>query len=164
MKFIYTILFGSLILSSCVSNEVTTDVPEQNNEAEVVISDDSNEESAITKAIAHQWVLINRTNTEKDKNIDFSTEGSSIITQFEANGFFSIFDLIEVKEEEDKAQSLKVRSSGQWEVFNDNELTMHHSFNNSSEVESYIIEELDEQQLVIKNSERDIIDTYQRKD
>ena len=40
---------------------------------------------------------------------------------------------------------------------------MRHSYNNSSKIDAYIIETLDDDNLVIRNSEKDIIDTYTRK-
>lgn len=151
------------LISSCTSNENTIDETENENKVETNASDDENGGSSILKKIAHQWVLVNRANTNKDKSVDYSAEAPSIITQFEKNGFFSVFDLIEVRTGADKSETLKARTSGQWEVHNDNELVMRHSSNDSAKVESYIIEKLDDKNLIIKNSEKDIIDTYQRK-
>ena len=162
MKFIYIILFGSFFFLSCKSNENTISEAEQENKVEV--ENNTIEESSVLPRIAHQWILINRTNTKKDKNVEYSAEAPSIITHFETNGFFSVFDLIEIGTGEEKSQTLKARSAGQWEVHNENELVMRHSVNDSARIESFIIEKLDNKHLVIRNSEKDIIDTYQRKD
>jgi hypothetical protein len=164
MRLIYVTLFGLFFASSCTSNETSTDESEQKDKVELKTIDTKKEGSSVLPKIAHQWILVNRSNTKKDKNVDYSAVAPSIITQFETNGFFSIFDLIEIENEKGKSQTLKARSSGQWEVHNENELVMHHSFNDSAKIESFIIEKLDQEQLVIKNSEKDIIDTYQRKD
>ena len=164
MKLIYITLLGMFLFSSCNSNGDAEEINEQEDKVEVENANDDKEAASVLPKIAHQWVLVNRTNTKKDKSIDYSKDASSIIAQFETNGFFSIFDLIEIGTGADKSQTLKARSSGQWEVHNENELVMRHSFNDSSKVESFIIEKIDNKHLVIKNSEKDIIDTYQRKD
>lgn len=164
MKLIYIILFGLFLFTSCTTDESTSDGTVEEKGVEIKISEDGNDESSVLSKIAYQWILTNRTNTQKDKSVDYSKEAPSIITHFETNGFFSTFDLIEINTDNGKSQTLEARSSGQWEIHNDNELVMHHSFNDSAIVESFIIEKLDDKELIIKNSEKDMIDTYQRKD
>lgn len=163
MKFSYIILLIAFSFSSCVSSEKDTIETKKLNE--IIIPEEDDEAASVLSKIAHEWILINRTNTKKDKSIEFSVEAPSIITHFETNGFFSTFDLIEIKDNKENTLTLQARFSGQWEVHNENELVMHYSYIDSvARVESYIIQQLDDKHLVIKNSEKDIIDSYQRKD
>ncbi|HLV41576.1 MAG TPA: hypothetical protein VKY37_04810 [Brumimicrobium sp.] len=163
MKVIYVALIGLFILSSCASNEETNEENKQTSILEIDNTNNDTEGASVLTKIAHQWTLVNRTNTKKDKSVDYSTEAPAIITHFEKNGFFSIYDLLEIKENGQQTETLKMRSSGQWEVHNEDELVMRHSATDSSKAEAYIIQTLNEQKLVIKNSELDIIDTYKRR-
>jgi|GEM_PF-2296036 len=163
MKLIFISILGLFLVISCTSSETPQEEKDNGSMVEVPVVEDSIEENSVTSKLANQWVLVNRTNTKKDKEVEFSNDNSFIVTQFETNGFFSVYDLIKTGSQESDNQTLTVRSSGQWEVHNENELVMRHSYNNSSKIDAYIIETLDDDNLVIRNSEKDIIDTYTRK-
>ncbi|PKR81716.1 hypothetical protein CW751_04095 [Brumimicrobium salinarum] len=162
MKFTYYIILGLIFFSACINKE--SEVKTKQDETKEKISEQDNTITTTSNPkITHQWILISRTNTEKDKTVMFNTTAPSIITQFEENGFFSTFDYIEIENDDNTSQKLEPRSSGQWEIHNDNELVMRHNLSDSAINNSYIILELNDENLIIKNSEKDMIDTYKKR-
>ncbi|MCO5269375.1 MAG: hypothetical protein M9897_10845 [Brumimicrobium sp.] len=156
MKIICSII-TILFLFACTSNNSEVTEEKDNDSGAVTAIDSSN----ILYQLSGQWILVKRTNADGSKSVNYSLETPSIVTHFENNGYFSIYDMIKTNASE--KEKMEKRSSGQWEVYNDDELVLRYSLTDSNNVESYVIQTIDDKSLVLKNSEKDIIDSYQRK-
>lgn len=158
MKIIYTLLFSALVLSSCDSSEKESDHSTNNNKK-------APKETKMTESekLSTRWVLVNRRNTKGDKSKDFEKIPTSIVTYFEDNGYFRVYDSITEAKNEEGVQMIEQRSSGQWEIDENGLLVLRYTEPDTVILERFSIEELDKNILVIKSKKKDIISKYERK-
>lgn len=163
MKAIYILIIGLFFVTSCNSPEENNDSNMESQKAELdTTANEGNGNTDIQNKISNEWVLVKRESLKKDTTINFSATPPSIITQFKISGFFSVSDLIEINSDQGKTQQLENRVSGQWE-FNDDQLVMRFGTGDSTSVRTYQIEEIDEDNLVLKNVKEDVVNTYIRR-
>src|SRR5690554_7364761 len=78
MKLIFISILGLFLVISCTSSETPQEEKDNGSMVEVPVVEDSIEENSVTSKLANQWVLVNRTNTKKDKEVEFSNDNSFI--------------------------------------------------------------------------------------
>lgn len=127
-----------------------------------VVNTDDSYETNISEKLANEWKAVTRTNTEGNKTLDYDLSNSLIVIDFENNGYFTVYDVF--INEKTKEETREKRSSGQWEIYNASELVMRHSLRDTANVDSFIIQKLEDDTLILKNSEKDFIDTYHKKE
>ena len=161
MKYIYCLLCVLTITGSCTSpSDEDSNGKEDSTELtkNQAITDTSNE----TQIIVNKWILTKRTNTKKDKEVNYRKDNPLVIWQFDENGYFSIYDSIKDGEEKSKFSKIEVRSSEQWEI-NGNELTLKHTLGGAVKIEIYDVLELTALSFQIKNKKKDMINQFQVK-
>ena len=159
MKIIYTLIIGLFVVTSCTSSGEKD--ASQNTEIDST-AQNVNDENDIQNLISQQWVLVNRKSLKKDTTVNFSPTPPSIITEFKISGYFSISDLIDISSDQGKTQKLEKRISGQWDL-TDDLLVMRFGTGDTTNVEKYHIEKLDDETLVLKNAEENVISTYSKR-
>lgn len=158
MKFLYIFLFSALVLGSCnTGEEEKTADPKDKEVAQ------QNEELTESEKLSTRWVLVNRKNSAGDKSKDFEKEPTSIVTYFEDNGYFRVYDSITQARNEDGVQKIEQRNSGQWEFEEDGKLVLRYTKPDTVIVERFEVQELNKNTLVIKSLKRDVISRYERK-
>ena len=158
MKFLYTLLFSTLILASCDTTEKEADTNPKDKQ-------DDNQEVELTDSekLSTRWVLVNRKTESGDKSKDFEKEPTSIVTYFENNGYFRVYDSITQARNEDGVQKIEQRNSGQWEFDEDGSLVLRFTKPDTVIVEKFTVQELNKDVLVIKSQKKDVISRYERK-
>ncbi len=159
MKIIYTLLLSSVILVSCDNtdkkDETTTPEDKEVQQIETELTD--------SEKLSTRWVLVNRRNESGDKSKDFEKEPTSIVTYFEDNGYFRVYDSITEARNEDGVQKIEQRNSGQWEINDDGILVLRFTKPDTVIVEEFEIQELDKDKLIIKSLKKDVISRYEKK-
>tara|TARA_B100000508_G_scaffold91658_2_gene71470 strand:- start:36976 stop:37458 length:483 start_codon:yes stop_codon:yes gene_type:complete len=159
MKIIYTLLLSSVILVSCDNtdkkDETTTPEDKEVQQIETELTD--------SEKLSTRWVLVNRRNESGDKSKDFEKEPTSIVTYFEDNGYFRVYDSITEARNEDGVQKIEQRNSGQWEINEDGILVLRFTKPDTVIVEEFEIQELDKDKLIIKSLKKDVISRYEKK-
>lgn len=159
--FIYTLLFGALVLTSC--KEAEGDVQDADQTSEDKTNQVDQNELTQEEKLSTRWILVHRRNAKGDKTRDFEKEPTSIVTYFEDNGYFRIYDSITKAKNEEGVQKIEQRNSGQWEINESGILVLRYTKPDTVITEHFLIEELDKNKLVIKSKEKDLISEYERK-
>ncbi len=159
MKFIYSIFVISLVLFSCKNDEKSS------SDQENVKDEQVNNQLTTSELLSTRWVLKNRKNEKGDKSIDFEEKSSTIVTYYEDNGYFRVYDSIQNAKNEEGVRNIEQRRSGQWDVKEKDIplLTMRYTQEDTVIVEEYEIQEVTKNDLIIKSLNKDIIETYKRK-
>lgn len=160
-NFIYTLLFGALVLTSCTEAEGDENHSDQTSEDNTTQVDQ--DELTTEEKLSTRWVLVHRRNMKGDKTRDFEKEPTSIVTYFEDNGYFRVYDSITKAKNEEGVQKIEQRNSGQWEINENGILVLRYTKPDTVITEHFSIEELDRNKLVIKSKEKDMISEYERK-
>jgi hypothetical protein len=158
MKIFYTFLFSTLILSSCNTSEDQKDSTPVKKETK-----ENNEELTESEKLSKRWVLVNRQNSSGEKSKDFEKEPTSIVTYFEDNGYFRVYDSITEARNEDGVQKIEQRNSGQWEFDEDGALVLRYTKPDTVIIERFTVQELNKDALVLKSLKKDVISRYERK-
>lgn len=162
MKIIYTFLFSALVLVSCKGSDEHDNNSDQKEGDKTEQNVDSKELTSEEK-LSNRWILVHRRNTKGDKTRDFEKEPTSIVTYFEDNGYFRVYDSITRAKNEEGVQKIEQRNSGQWEINQEGVLVLRYTKPDTVITEHFSIEELNKNKLVIKSREKDIISEYERK-
>ncbi len=159
MKFIYSIFVISLVLLSCKNDEKSS------SDQENVKDEQVNNKLTTSELLSTRWVLKNRKNEKGDKSINFEEKSSTIVTFYEENGYFRVYDSIQNAKNEEGVRNIEQRRSGQWDVKSKDTpiLTMRYTQEDTVIVEEYEIQEVTKNNLIIKSINKDIIETYMRK-
>lgn len=157
MKIFYTLFLSAIVISSCETSEKDTSTTDNKKQQQEGVISTENEK------LSSRWVLVNRRNAKGDKSKDFEKIPTSIVTYFEDNGYFRVYDSITEARNEDGVQMIEQRNSGQWEIDENGLLVLRYTEPDTVIVERFSIEELDKNKLVIKSKKKDIISTYERK-
>ncbi len=161
MKIFYTLLLSTLILASCNTSEDKNDPSPKPNE--IGNTEETSKEPTDSEKLSKRWVLVNRKNSAGDKSKDFEKEPTSIVTYFEDNGYFRVYDSITEARNEDGVQKIEQRNSGQWEFHENGNLILRYTKPDTVIVEKFVIQELTKDALVMKSLKKDIISRYERK-
>lgn len=155
MKLYYTLLAFILILVSCSESEQENNNTDNSKKQ----SSEKTEETTRSQKLSKRWVLVKRTNSNKDKVIEFDENNSSVITFFEDNGHFRVYDSLTDLDKKHGVKKIEQRQSGQWEVL-ENELVLRYTKPDTVIMESHEIVKLDNSELILKNLEKDQINIY----
>lgn len=155
MKLFYTLLIPVLFIVSC--NDSEEENTEKNNTLEQ--KSDNEEELTPSEMLSKRWVLVKRTNSKQDKVIEFDEQNSSVITFFEDNGYFRVYDSLTDLDKKHGVKKIEQRQSGQWEISND-KLILRYTQPDTVIVEELIVEKLEKSELVLKNVQKDQVNKY----
>ena len=161
MKILYTVLLSTLVLFSCTDSKEENNEPDVNKKNEV--SKTGSDEMTEEDKLSNRWVLVNRRNESGEKSRDFEKQPTSIVTYFEDNGYFRVYDSITKAKNEEGVQKIEQRNSGQWEIDSDGLLVLRYTKPDTVITEHFDIEQLDKNILIIKSKEKDLISKYERK-
>lgn len=161
MKVFYTALFATMILASCTDSENKEDTSDNNKKNEMVKSESG--EMTNESKLSNRWVLVNRRNESGEKSRDFEKQPTSIVTYFEDNGYFRVYDSITKAKNEEGVQKIEQRNSGQWEIDGEGILVLRYTQPDTVITEHFDIKQLDKNTLIIESKEKDLISTYERK-
>lgn len=161
MKIVYTLIFSALLLSSCGEGEKSDNTDTADSKTEVNAQEP--EEMTNEQKISKRWILVNRRNENGDKMRDFEKEPISIVTYFEDNGYFRVYDSISNADNNEGVQNIEQRKSGQWEIDESGILVLRYTKPDTVIIEHFEIQSLDKNELIIKSKEKDQISTYERK-
>lgn len=128
------LIFALSIFQSC-NNNTSTKVPEES-------------KHGIVK-IGGTWTLIKANNN--GKRIDYEGKPTAVSLTLKENGYFIFFDKItDPKISNSGVDEIQVRYKGQYEYVG-NTLKMNHFVDDSLITETYIVEDLSEEELVLKD-------------
>lgn len=161
MKIVYTLIFSAILLSSCGEGEKTDNTDTADSKTEVNTQEP--EKMTNEQKISTRWILVNRRNENGDKMRDFEKEPISIVTYFEDNGYFRVYDSISNADNNEGVQNIEQRKSGQWEIDENGILVLRYTKPDTVIIEHFEIQSLDKNELIIKSKEKDQISTYERK-
>jgi hypothetical protein len=156
MKLNYIFFFGLLLTASCENTE-TDKVDSEKQSSEDVSSADG--DLTASEKISKRWVLVKRTTINKDKVIEFNEKNSSVITFFEDNGYFRIYDSLTTQDKTNGVREIEQRKSGQWEVLED-KLILRYTQPDTVTIEEHLIQKLDDSELILKSEEKNQINIY----
>lgn len=156
MKLHYIFIFGLLLTASCENAETEKD--DSKNESSEKVSKNEGESTASEK-LSKRWVLVKRTSLEKDKVIEFNEQNSSVITHFEDNGYFRVYDSLRNQDKSHGVGKIEQRQSGQWEI-SDDKLTLRYTHPDTVIVEEHLVQKLNDSELVLKSDEKNQINNY----
>lgn len=156
MKLHYIFIFGLLLTASC-ENAETEKVDSEKQSSEE--TSDSNGDLTPAEKLSKRWVLVKRTSIDKDKVIEFNEKNSSVITFFEDNGYFRVYDSLTTQDKSHGVRKIEQRQSGQWEVSND-KLILRYTQPDTVIVEHHLVEKLSDSELILKSEEKNQINIY----
>jgi hypothetical protein len=159
MKIFYNLLFSVIVLASCSSSDENS---------EPTVKEDKKDEQPKTELsnsekLSTRWILVNRRTENGDKSKDYEKSPTSIVTYFEDNGYFRIYDSITEARNEDGVQKIELRNSGQWEIDQEGSLVLRYTKPDTVVLERFAIQQLDKNTLIIKSLKKDVISRYERK-
>lgn len=154
MKLFYILLIPILFTVACNEVEKENAADHENEQTQ-----DLSKELTSSEKLSKRWVLVKRTNTKRDKIIEFDENNSSVITFFEDNGYFRVYDSLSDLDKEHGVKKIEQRHSGQWEIVED-QLILRYTKTDTVIVEKLSVEKLNEDEMILKNSEKDQIDQY----
>lgn len=156
MKLHYILIFSLLLTTSCDNTETEKiDSEKQANEKQA----DEKEELTPSEQLSKRWVLVKRTSINEDKVIEFDENNSSVITFFEDNGYFRVYDSLTDHDKSHGVKKIEQRQSGQWEIL-DNTLVLRYTQPDTVIIEEHIVEKLDDSELILKSVDKDQINKY----
>lgn len=156
MKLQYIFIFTLFLTMSCDNTE-TEKVDSEKNSSETIASND--EDLTPSEKLSKRWVLVKRTTINEDKVIEFDENNSSVITFFEDNGYFRVYDSLTDLDKSHGVKKIEQRQSGQWEVLN-NKLILRYTQPDTVIVEEHEVQKLDNSELVLKSVEKNQINKY----
>ncbi len=163
MKAFYSIVLGLFIITSCGSPEQNVDNNKTTQETKTDTTAQTEEDgNDMQSQLANEWVLIQRKSIQKDTTVEFSVTPPAIITQFKISGFFSVSDLINIDSDQGKTQKLEARSSGQWEL-HDDQLKMRFGTGDSTSLSIYTINKVSKDSLFLTNDKNGIVNIYTKR-
>lgn len=158
MKLYYILFIFSFLLASCSETNQKYDKSDGSKES----NSKKVEETSNSEKLSKRWILIKRTNSNEDKVIEFDENNSSVITFFEDNGYFRVYDSLINLDKKHGVKKIENRQSGQWEIL-ENELVLRYTGPDTVILESLEIVKLNNSELILKNKEKDQINQYIRK-
>lgn len=142
--------------TSCNNTEKEkTDV--QDNSSDKIEANDK--DLTPTEKLSKRWVLVKRTSLDEEKVIEFDKENSSVITFFEDNGYFRVYDSLTDHDKTHGVKKIEQRQSGQWE-FIDGELILRYTRPDTVIVEKHEVQKLENSELILKSVDKDQINKY----
>lgn len=156
MKLQYIFIFALLLTASCDNTEKEQVDPDKKT-SEKVISND--EEQTPAEKLSKRWVLVKRTSIDGEKVIEFDENNSSIITFFEDNGYFRVYDSLTDHDKSHGVKKIEQRQSGQWEITND-KLILRYTLPDTVIIEEHIVEKLEDSELILKSTDKEQINKY----
>lgn len=156
MKLYYIFIFALLLTVSC-NNTETEKVDTEKESSEKVTSTD--EEITPSNKLSKRWVLVKRTSIDKDKVIEFDENNSSMITFFENNGYFRIYDSLSNHDKSHGVKKIEQRQSGHWEIVDDI-LILRYTRPDTVIIEHHSVEKLEDTELILKSVEKNQINKY----
>jgi hypothetical protein len=156
MKLNYIFIFALLLTASCDNTEKEkVDSDKQSIEK---VTDDK-EELTPSEMLSKRWVLVKRTSINEDKVIEFDENNSSIITFFEDNGYFRVYDSLTDHDKSHGVKKIEQRQSGQWEILED-KLVLRYTHPDTVIIEEHVVEKLDDSELILKSIDKNQINKY----
>ncbi len=149
MKFIFAalLLLSTIFLQSCGEQEV--------NEETI------NSENTIV-TINGDWTLLQE--EKNGRKLDYSGKPTAVTLTIKENGFFIFFDKItNEKISNSGVPKIQERYKGQYEL-NGKELNLNHFLEDSLVSESFLIESLTPNELILKNTLTKNIQHYKKKE
>ncbi len=155
MKLQYLFIFVLLISASCDNTEAEKGDADKNSKE--VASD--NEELTMSEKLSKRWVLVKRTTINEDKVMEFDENNSSVITFFEENGYFRVYDALTDHDKSQGVKKIEQRQSGQWEILHD-KLILRYTYPDTVIIEEHEVQTLSDSELVLKSVEKNQINKY----
>ncbi|MEX1192912.1 MAG: lipocalin family protein [Brumimicrobium sp.] len=159
MKLLYKILLSIFSIFILIACENSNDNNSEENENKSTVKET---ELTPSENISQRWVLVKRTNTKKDKTMDYDEQNSSVITFFEDNGYFRIYDSLVNMKKDQGIRRIEQRQSGQWEIDKD-KLILRYTESDTVIIEEMTIQKLDKKELQLKSDQKDQINYYKKK-
>ena len=156
MKLHYIFIFGLLLTTSC-KNAESEKIDSTDESSEKVSNDDI--ELTDNEILSRRWILVKRTNLSEDKVIEFNEENSSVITFFEDNGYFRVYDSLGNQDKTHGVGKIEQRQSGQWDI-EDDRLILRYTRPDTVIIEEHLVQKLDDSELVLKSVEKNQINSY----
>lgn len=156
MKLHYIFIFALLLTASCDNTEKEQIEPDKKNSDEITTTD---KDLTPSEMLSKRWVLIKRTSIDGKKVIEFDENNSSIITFFEDNGYFRVYDSLTDHDKAHGVKKIEQRQSGQWEIIED-KLILRYTRPDTVIVEEHIVEKLEDSELVLRSEKRGQINNY----
>lgn len=156
MKLHYIVILSLLMTASCDNTETEkTDSKEQSSEKQAT----EDEEVTPSEQLSKRWVLVKRTSINEDRVIEFDENNSSVITFFEDNGYFRVYDSLTDDDKTHGVKKIEQRQSGQWEIL-DNTLVLRYTQPDTVIIEKHVVEKLNDSELILKSEEKNQINKY----
>ena len=156
MKLHYIFICALFLTASCDNTEKEKVDSKEQKSTDVA---DDNTELTPSEKLSKRWVLVKRTSINEDKVIEFDENNSSVITFFEDNGYFRVYDSLTDHDKSHGVKKIEQRQSGQWEILED-KLVLRFTQPDTVIIEEHIVEKLDESELILKSDEKNQINKY----
>ncbi|MES2554803.1 MAG: lipocalin family protein [Bacteroidota bacterium] len=149
LKFITSILFALLLVTSCTDSSADKPAGEQ--------------VTSTKSGILGRWKLTKEEQkTTREKGVEYSNQPTNIVLHIQKNGYFIIYDTFIDPEWKEKGLPLiQRRSKGQWKL-NDKQLSLTHLMDDSSYTEELEITSITSTELITKGKDKkaNIYKTY----
>jgi hypothetical protein len=156
MKLYYTFILVLFLTTSC-NNTESGEVDSEKKASEKTSRSDK--DVTPSEMLSKRWVLVKRTTINEDKVIEFNETNSSVITFFEGNGYFRVYDSLTDHDKTQGVKKIEQRQSGQWEIL-DNKLILRYTHPDTVIIEEHEIEKLEKSELVLKSVDKNQINKY----
>lgn len=161
MRLVALFFLVGIIGFSCENDEKASgdSSSEGNTESSVEekVKSKSDIDEDIETLLVRRWKFNERTSASDEESMKFGDESSDVILRLEPNGFFMIYDSITNERIIEKGlKRIEQRSSGQWDLIDEEVLILRKITSDTIIIDSLRIEKLDKINLVTetKNNNR----------